>query len=131
MGKLALRAVSKDIWEESPFWGWDLFISHGGQDGRARGGSTVCCLSVLLGVPPLYFSNVQASPMCGSLHTGFSEGLPVSPPSLPGTSVVYVTHPQSQWSWMMSQSPPRSSHQGSESRTHSCRPSCFPPPEAC
>ena len=77
MGEWVFRAVSKDIWEESPFWDGLIYFSWGPRWG-ARCGSTVCCLSVL-GVPPLYFSNVQASPICGSLHTGFSEGLPVSP----------------------------------------------------
>ena len=56
------------------------------------------------------------------LHIGFSEGLPVSPSlslSLPGTSSC-VCHPPSVTGGMddVSQSPLRSSHQGSESRTH-------------
>ena len=121
MGEWVFRAVSTDIWEESPFWDGLIYFSWGPRWG-ARCGSTVCCLSVLLGVPPLYFSNVQASPICGSLHTGFSEGLPVSPSlslSLPGTSSC-VCHAPSVTVGMddVSQSPPRSSHQGSESRTH-------------
>lgn len=54
----AFTAVSKDILGAESAWGpfWDglIHFSWGPKRG-ARGGSTVCCLSVPLGAPPLYF----------------------------------------------------------------------------